>query len=146
MIESTLLGGILGGVARFVPELLKFFDRKGERKHELAMLDKQIEVDKVRSAAAADATQAAQFTEALAALKSAYETQAIKSGNTMLDGIAILVRPTVTYVIFAMWVVVKLASLREFTTLNAWWGDADQAMLSAILNFWFLGRVFDKVK
>lgn len=144
MIEATLLGGLLGGIGRMAPEILKFFDRKGERRHELAMLDKQIEMDKVRASAASDAAQAAQFTEALSALKSAYESQAVKSGNAIMDGIAILVRPTVTYIVFAMWVVVKLNSLSEFNTLSEWWGDADQAMLAGILNFWFLGRVFDK--
>jgi hypothetical protein len=26
------------------------------------------------------------------------------------------------------------------------WTDADQALWAGVLNFWFLGRVFDKVK
>ena len=40
MIE-TLLGGLLGGAFRLAPEVLKWFDRQGERGHELAMQDKQ---------------------------------------------------------------------------------------------------------
>ena len=39
MIE-TLLGGLLGGAFRLAPEILKWFDRQGERGHELAMQDK----------------------------------------------------------------------------------------------------------
>ena len=35
MIE-TLLGGLLGGAFRLAPEVLKWFDRQGERGHELA--------------------------------------------------------------------------------------------------------------
>ena len=49
MIE-TLLGGLLGGAFRLAPEVLKWFDRKGERGHELAMQDKALEFEKLRGA------------------------------------------------------------------------------------------------
>jgi hypothetical protein len=43
MIE-TLLGGLLGGAFRLAPELLKWLDRQGERRHESTMQDKALEV------------------------------------------------------------------------------------------------------
>ena len=49
MIE-TLLGGLLGGVFRLAPEVLKWFDRKAERDHELAMQDKALDFEKLRGA------------------------------------------------------------------------------------------------
>ena len=49
MIE-TLLGGLLGGVFRLAPEILKWMDRNGERDHELAMQDKALEFEKLRGA------------------------------------------------------------------------------------------------
>lgn len=49
MIE-TLLGGLLGGAFRLAPEILKWFDRQGERGHELAMQDKALEFEKLRGA------------------------------------------------------------------------------------------------
>ena len=49
MIE-TLLGGLLGGAFRLAPEVLKWFDRQGERGHELAMQDKALEFEKLRGA------------------------------------------------------------------------------------------------
>ena len=49
MIE-TLLGGLLGGVFRLAPEILKWMDRNGERGHELAMQDKALEFEKIRGA------------------------------------------------------------------------------------------------
>ncbi len=49
MIE-TLLGGLLGGVFRLAPEILKWLDRQGERGHELAMQDKALEFEKLRGA------------------------------------------------------------------------------------------------
>lgn len=155
MIEASLLGGLLGGVSRVAPELFKFFGAKGERKHELQMLSASVEADKARAAVAMTAAdqsiQAAQFTESVSALKEALQGQATKSGNTLLDGINMMVRPTVTYIVFAMWVLVKMVALYSAMQTMAitqavplWWNEADQAMLSAILNFWFMGRVFEK--
>jgi hypothetical protein len=158
MIE-TLLGGLLGGVTRMAPEFLKFFDRKAERIHELALLAANLESDKAKASGALAAANAqvesAQFTSSLAALGEAVKAQATLTGNKIVDGINSLVRPTVTYILFGMWTAVKLVTLVHLIQTNpgwsglsaalpVWWGTADQAMLSAVLNFWFLGRVFDK--
>ena len=45
---SSILGGLLGGAFRLVPELFKFLDAKNERAHELAMQDKQLEFAKLQ--------------------------------------------------------------------------------------------------
>lgn len=37
-------GGLLGGVARLAPEVIKLFERRGERKHELAPAEHQLEL------------------------------------------------------------------------------------------------------
>jgi hypothetical protein len=155
MIEASLLGGLLGGATRLAPELFKFFDRKGERKHELLMFENQIKLDEARTANQISIIdqQAAneQFKVAVEALQESVKSQATQSGIKIIDGINALVRPTVTYIVFAMWVGVKLITLNHYTSemelfaaVKVWWTDADQAMMAAILNFWFLGRVFDK--
>ena len=41
MVE-TILGSLVGGVFRLVPEVLRWFDRKDERKHELKMQDNSL--------------------------------------------------------------------------------------------------------
>ena len=45
---SGILGGLLGGVFRLAPEVLKFFDRKNERTHELNMFKEQCELTKLQ--------------------------------------------------------------------------------------------------
>ena len=45
---ETLLGGVLGGALRLVPEFIKLWDRGSERKHELALQDKALEFEKLR--------------------------------------------------------------------------------------------------
>ena len=44
MALDAIFGGILGGVARLAPEVLNFFDKKNERKHEIALGQQQFEL------------------------------------------------------------------------------------------------------
>ncbi|BAO82901.1 miscellaneous; hypothetical/global homology [Serpentinimonas maccroryi] len=155
MIE-TLLGGLMGGAFRLAPELLKWLDRKGERGHELAMQDKALEFEKIRGAqrmseigAGADA---AWNVGAIDALREAVAAQGRPSGMKWADALSTTVRPVVTYLFMLMYVGVKLSTFvgsvqtgMEFgEALLASWTDADQALLSGILNFWFISRVWER--
>jgi len=155
MIE-TLLGGLLGGAFRLAPEFLKWLDRKGERGHELAMQDKALEFEKVRGAgrmaeigAQADA---AWNTGAMEALKEAVSAQGRPSGVRWADALSTSVRPIITYWFMALYCAAKSAAFVAALNAGAGWGaavtaawsDADQALWSGVLNFWFVGRVFDR--
>jgi hypothetical protein len=157
MIE-TLLGGLLGGVFRLAPEVLKWFDRKAERGHELAMQDKALEFEKLRGAqrmaeigASADA---AWNTGAIDALKEAVAAQGQRSGIGWADALSASVRPVITYWFMALYCAAKTATFAAGVGAGAGWGDAilhawteaDQALWAGVLNFWFLGRVFDRVR
>jgi len=155
MIE-TLLGGLLGGAFRLAPEFLKWLDRKGERGHELAMQDKALEFEKIRGAqrmaeigASADT---AWNTGAIEALREAVRTQGEKTGVWWADALSSSVRPIITYWLMALYCAAK--TMAFVAALNAgagWaaavlaaWSEADQALWAGVLNFWFLGRVFDR--
>lgn len=155
MIE-TLLGGLLGGVFRLAPEVLKWMDRNGERGHELAMQDKALEFEKLRGASrmaeiGANA-DAAWNTGAIDALKDAIRTQGEKTGVRWVDALSASVRPVLTYWFMALYCAAKTAAFTAAVTAGAGWGaavlrawtEADQALWAGVLNFWFLGRVFDK--
>ena len=157
MIE-TLLGGLLGGAFRLAPEILKWMDRNGERNHELAMQDKALEFEKLRGAqrmseigAAADA---AWNTGAIEALKEAVAAQGQRSGVRWADALSVSVRPVITYWFMALYCAAKTAAFVAAITANAGWGtailhawtEADQALWAGVLNFWFLGRVFDRMR
>ncbi|MBI5920915.1 MAG: hypothetical protein HY847_04600 [Betaproteobacteria bacterium] len=157
MIE-TLLGGLLGGAFRLAPEILKWLDRQGERGHELAMQDKALEFEKIRGAqriaeigASADV---AWNTGAIEALRDAVRGQGEKTGVPWADALSISVRPVITYWFMALYCAAKTAAFAaalqagaEWTTaiVHAW-TEADQALWAGVLNFWFLGRVFDRVR
>ena len=48
ILGGGIFGSLLGGIFRLAPEVLKYFDKKNERQHELSMFDKQCELEKVR--------------------------------------------------------------------------------------------------
>jgi hypothetical protein len=157
MIE-TLLGGLLGGAFRLAPEVLKWLDRKGERSHELSMQDKALEFEKLRGAqrmseigASADA---AWNTGAIDAFKEAIAAQGKPTGVQWADALSSSVRPIVTYWLMALYCAAKTVAFVAALNAGAGWGaavlaawsEADQALWAGVLNFWFLGRVFDRVR
>jgi hypothetical protein len=164
LILETVLGGALGGLARLAPEVLRLLDRKNERKHELALLDKNTAAEQARAAAGIkereQSADAAQVLAGLDALKSAIASQGQLTGVKWIDGINQTVRPFLTYGIVAPYAFGKslvfaalcwagFAKLGLDATvvreaITATYTAADMAIVAGVLNFWFLGRVFDK--
>jgi hypothetical protein len=68
--------------------------------------------------------------------------------------LSISVRPVITYWFMALYCAAKTATFAAAVTAGAGWGtailhawtEADQALWAGVLNFWFLGRVFDRVR
>lgn len=157
MIE-TLLGGLLGGAFRLAPEILKWLDRKGERGHELSMQDKALEFEKLRGAQRMDeigaGADAAWNTGAIDALRAAVAAQGQRSGVRWADALSSSVRPVITYWFMALYCAAKMAAfVAAVNGGEGWseaillaWTEADQALWAGVLNFWFLGRVFDRVR
>jgi len=155
-MSETLLGGLLGGVFRLAPEVLKWFDRKSERGHELAMQDKALEFEKIRGAQRmaeiGSQAEAAWNTGAIEALRDAVRTQGEKTGVWWADAVSSSVRPIITYWLMALYCAAKTVAFVAALNAGAGWGvavlaawsEADQALWAGVLNFWFLGRVFDR--
>ncbi|MBM3363443.1 MAG: hypothetical protein FJY42_12415 [Betaproteobacteria bacterium] len=143
---------------RLAPEVLKWFDRKAERDHELAMQDKALDFEKLRGAQRMEQlgaeSDAAWNVGALEALKASVTAQAQRSGVKWVDALSASVRPVITYWFMALYCAAKSAAFAAAVTAGAGWGeailhawtDADQALWAGVLNFWFLGRVFDRVR
>ncbi|MFA5346509.1 MAG: hypothetical protein WC294_00060 [Methanoregula sp.] len=155
---ETLLGGLLGGVFRCIPEVLKFFDAKDERKHELDMQDKAITFQKLKGDQAVTEIEARGQQEwntgALDTLKEAIIGQSKLTGIAWIDAVSQTVRPVITYWFMALYCAAKAAVFYSAIQGGASWPDAirlawtsdDMAIWAGIINFWFLSRVFEKVK
>lgn len=156
MIDA-LLGSVLGLAGRAIPEVLSWLDKKNERKHELLMQNAALEFEKVRGAQkmleiGAQSDQAWN-TGAIEALKEGIRAQGEKTG-TWADIVSTLVRPVITFWFMFLYSFAKVAVFwGAIDDGVAWteaykliWTEGDLALWAAILNFWFLGRVFDKIR
>jgi beta-xylosidase len=151
----TILSMLGGGFMRLLPELLTFLNKKTDNAHELAMLDRQFELEDRRAAARVQQIEVQGNIDHMLALldaqKAALSGQMQKVGIRWVDAANFAVRPLTTYFFLAMYGVVKLATLVvAMRNTDPWlavlqvWSADDAAILAGILAFWFVGRVFDK--
>lgn len=154
----TLLSMLGGGLMRLLPEVFAFLNKKTDNAHELAMMDKQAELEKTRSAMRREEIETqgqVDFNiEELHALGEALKGQMQVTGNSVVDTLNFLVRPVTTYFFLCMYALAKIAmfvvamksGLDTWETVLKIYDDEDRSILAGILSFWFLGRVFDKAK
>ena len=155
MLE-TLLGSLLGGVFRIVPEVMKLLDAKNEREHELAMLGKEMEFAKIKGEISMREAQATMTVAEIGAMSEALreQGQTARAAGKFVSAISALVRPLVTYWFVFLYSAVKIATMVvafnaggdwKEVLINSWTQD-DMAMLMLILTFWFVGRVWERNK
>lgn len=157
MIEfftSGLLGSIFGGVFRLAPEVLKWLDRKDDRKHELAMYSLQVEVEKTKGEYKLQERYVDHSISQIDAIQAAFKQQSDDAGKSYpwVAALSALVRPMVTYVLFLMYIVFKIVTMCYAINTGAGWQEVviknwtadDFAMLNMILTFWFVGRSIEK--
>lgn len=156
----SLLGTLFGGLFRLAPAVMEFFDKKDERKHELAMLDKQLAVDAARAQQNMDLASLQGSIDLdkldVTALTEAVKIQGQLTGVKWVDGLNALMRPLITF----WWVIVlyTAALAAEFYTL--WYmsnepvakaimgvfGEDEKAIAASIISFWFVDRALRKRK
>ena len=141
---------------RALPEMIGLWNKKTDNAHELAMMDKQVELEKSRAGARLEeVTVQGDINQTLALLdaqKTALEGQMQRIGIRWVDALNFAVRPLTTYYFLLLYGLAKVAMfvLAVQSGAGGWdailkiYDDSDRQMLSAILAFWFVGRVFDK--
>jgi len=156
MLE-TLIGGLFGGVARLAPVVTDLISKKMDHEHELKMLDKNIEFEKLKAAQQIEQTKLdgeLKFDEkGLDALIEAQKAQATPTGVKWVDALNASVRPVLTY----WWALVLYSSVLVATAIINYaggmdathailsvWGASERGIVSSIFSFWFLDRVFRK--
>lgn len=158
MLGGGVVGSVLGGVFRLVPEFLKAFDRKNERQHELSMFDRQCRLEEQRGqqklAEIGAAREAAIDTGVVDSLKLAIESQTemAKAAGGWAAALSASVRPVMTYYLLLIYGIVKttvilqqMAAGNNFVdVLPKVWGVDDMALLSGVVNYWILDRTLAK--
>jgi hypothetical protein len=158
ILSGGLLGSIFGGIFRMAPEVLKYFDKANERKHELSMFARQCDLEQMRGqmklAEIGAQREAAIDVGVMDAFQSAIEQQAamVKAAGGWAASLSASVRPVVTY-----WVLFVWSFIHVWFAWNAWLAGAlpievfktmmtpdFSALLAGTINFWFLDRTLAK--
>ena len=156
LLSGGLLGSIFGGLFRLAPEVLKLLDKKNERAHELAMFTLQTDLEKMCGTFKMEEKYVDYSVQQLDTIKAAFEeqSQTAQAAGWFVAGISALVRPGITWALFAMYAAVKTASLvLAFQTGAPWaevlvktWDEDDFALFMMVISFWFVGRSIEKYK
>lgn len=158
ILSGGLLGGVFGGIFRLAPEVLKFFDKKNERQHELAMFDKQCDLEKVRGqqklAEIGAQRDAAIDVGVMDAFNAAINQQAemVKAAGGWAAALSASVRPVVTYLLVLVYLGMQIAMASTLLSNGGSIKEVFQfvmtpdfvALVSGILNYHFLNRTLEK--
>lgn len=153
----TIISGIFGGLLRFAPEILKFFNARGDRKHELDMQDKAFQFEKLRAenqlAVIQEQGRAEWADGSLDVFKAAVEAQGKPSGVKWVDGLNSLIRPLITVqwviliypaVVIASFVIAIQSGVPALDAMGKAFGPEEKALVAFIIDFWFIGRVLER--
>ncbi len=155
----TLISGALGLFGRLIPEILKAWNKKQEMAHELALQDKALEFQKLKGNQVVEEIQtqgqADYNVAALDTLAQAIKAQEAPSGVKWIDGLSKLIRPLIAFqwcillypgVIVTTFIVLIQSGTPTIEAMNKVFGPEEKAVVAFVLDFYFLGRVLDKVK
>jgi hypothetical protein len=145
----TLLGSLLGFGTSFLPEVLNYFKRGQEQKHELQRMKMEIELMAKRSEfKIKELDKEAEIKEA----EGLYKHDSVDAGG-FINALRGSVRPIITYAFFGLFVAIKVTALISLMSLpemqlnmalSMIWDDQTAGLFSAIMAFWFGNRAVSK--
>ena len=158
LLGGGIIGSLLGGVFRLVPEVLKYFDKKNDRQHELAMFDKQCDLEKVRGQIKMEEIGAQRDMAIDSGVMGAFQaainqqTEMVKAAGGWAASLSASVRPVMTYYLLVLYGASKAASMvlahsggqAMVDVLAKTWSVDDMALLAGVVNFWILDRTLAK--
>jgi hypothetical protein len=145
----TILASLLGFIGSILPEVFKIFRDKNDKKHELSILEKQIELQKLGINSKLSEVDAGVDIAHSKALYSTYKT-----GITWVDALNGTVRPVLAYAFFTLYALVKILQLCLLNPsagdlvgyVNLIWNNEDQAIFAAVVSFYFGQRSVTKMR
>ena len=142
----TLLAAISGFLSSIAPEILKFLKDNSDKKHELEILDKQVQYSQIMSQQRLEEIYISRDIANSTALSNTYNT-----GITWVDAFNGTVRPLLAYSFFLLYAVLKYVQYQSLgggiTIENIYliWTTDDQTIFATIISFYFGQRSFSKI-
>lgn len=158
----TLLSTLLGFASGGLPKVLDFFQDRGDKKHELALMamQREREIALAKEGYIAQAKVEEIKTEQIAMQTQAQEKIAMwkhdmkigEGASTWVINLRASVRPIVTYLFVGLLITVDIAGIwYAYSTgvafadaMNMVFSDDEMSILAAIIAFHFGGRAFGK--
>lgn len=148
----TLFGSLIGFLGSAFPEFIKLWREGKDREHELAILDRQMEMQKLGHTQRQEEIQiAADIAESQALYSYANHPTSV----AWVEALQASVRPIITYAFFLVFAAVKLTVLLSLLhadgnsfaeALRKAWDEETQALFAAVMSFWFGSRQIAKMR
>ena len=142
----TLLASIAGFFTAIIPDILKIFTDRNDKKHELEIMDRQI---KIQESGINQRLEEVKINSEAAHIKALYNT--FKSGVIWADALNASVRPVLAYFFFSLYALIKyfqfmvIAEIADqHLLLKTIWTIDDQAIFAGIISFYFGQRTMAK--
>jgi hypothetical protein len=143
----TLLASLIGFISSLIPEIMKFFLDKNDKKHELHLLEQQLKMRKMGYNSADEVITENNYRE----IQALYKTY--RTGICWVDALNGTVRPVLAYSFFAIYTFIKYlqykviaASVSLSEIVNLLWSVDDQAIFAGIISFYFGQRALSKLR
>jgi hypothetical protein len=158
----TLLSTLLGFVSSGLPKVLDFFQDRADKRHELELAQLQIERELQMAERGFLAQQRVEEIKVEHAQVEGYyqEKQSLyqhdieigKGASQWVTNLRAMVRPTITFGLFSLLVIVDIAGIWYAYEVGASfpqmmehvWDDETQAVWASIIAFWFGSQAFSK--
>jgi hypothetical protein len=144
----TLFASLAGFISSLIPEILKYFLDKNDKKHELELLSYQMRLQKSVNGSRLEEIIA---TGNMEEIRSLYKTY--KTGISWVDALNGSVRPVLAYSFFGLYTFIKFLqykviakSLNISDIVNVLWNIDDQAVFAGIISFYFGQRAVSKLR
>ncbi len=145
----TLIATALGLVSSLFPDLMKMWKDKESRKHDIKILELQMQARQLGHELNMDEVRArADISET----KAIYDHASIPSNVNWVEGLRASVRPVITYSFFILFTFVKVSTLILIAREGAGmldgatyiWDSETQSLFAAIVSFWFGHRALQR--
>ena len=143
----SLLASIAGFISSIIPEVVKYFKDVNDKKHELAILDKQIQYNQTAASRSLEEIHISRDIQEQASLYATYKTEI-----TWVDAVNGLVRPILAYSFFITYMIVKYLQYAAISRtshvieyIEIIWSTDDQAIFAGIISFYYGQRTFQKL-
>jgi hypothetical protein len=142
----SLLGSLLGFGTSVIPLMMNYFQDKQDKKHELSLMDKQLEQQIQIGNQKLDMVHVeADIRETEALLKS--QSSLNRQSSQWITDLAASVRPFITYLLFIEFMVLTFLLAFGYIDNEMYalvWSDEIMAMWAAVVSFWFGSRSFNR--